>query len=335
MFINSSVPVIDVARLTDSAVLRAIDEACRNWGFFQVIHHGIESEVIDALHSEIRAFFALSSEAKDRVERSADNPWGFYDRELTKNTRDWKQIFDCGPQHDWALRTPWPAEPPGFRPAVSTFVASCERLAFRLLAAISLNLGMPADHLADGFRPHHASFLRLNYYPVCPEAAHPSGLQTPSAGHLGVNHHTDAGALTLLLQDDQPGLEIFRNGRWHLVEPRPDALVINVGDIVQVWSNDRYRAALHRVRASVDRARYSAPFFFNPADHTTYAPLPTIVDSLSPPRYRPIRWGEFRALRAAGDYADCGEEVQIHHYRTEAGLREEKNTSKEVGHGIH
>jgi isopenicillin N synthase-like dioxygenase len=335
MATNSSVPVIDAARLSDSASLRAIDEACRDWGFFQVIHHGIESEVIGALYSEMRAFFALSSEAKHRIRRSADNPWGFYDRELTKNTRDWKEIFDCGPREGWALRTPWPAERPGFRLALRAFAASCERLTFRLLATISLNLGMPAEHLEAGFRPHHASFLRLNYYPVCPEPAQPSGVRTPSAGHLGVNHHTDAGALTLLLQDDQPGLEVLRDGRWHLVEPRRDALVINVGDIVQVWSNDRYRAALHRVRASVDRARYSVPFFFNPAGHTIYAPLPTTVDRLSPPRYRPIRWGEFRALRAAGDYADCGEEVQIHHYRTEAGLLEEKNTGKELSHGIH
>ena len=251
-----------------------------------------------------------------RLERTRDNAWGFFDRELTKNTRDWKEIFDCGPEEDRGLPTPCPVRPAGFRSALRAFTGSCERLAFRLLAAISVNLGMPPDHLAAGFRPWHTSFLRLNYYPVCPRPARPSAVRTPSKGHLGVNHHTDAGALTLLLQDDQPGLEVFREGHWHLVEPRSDALVINIGDIVQVWSNDGYRAALHRVRASADRARFSAPFFFNPAYETCYEPLPTTIGPATPARYRPIRWREFRTLRAAGDYADIGEEVQITHYRS-------------------
>jgi isopenicillin N synthase-like dioxygenase len=331
----SSVPVIDAARLPDPVSLHAVDQACREWGFFQVVNHGIDGEVIDALHREMRAFFALPVEDKREVERSAENPWGFYDRELTKNTRDWKQVYDCGPEWDRELPTPWPTRPPGFRAALRGFSDSCERLAFRLLAAISANLGMPADHLAGGFRPWHTSFLRLNYYPVCPSPARPSGVRTPSEGHLGVNHHTDAGAVTLLLQDDQPGLEVFREGQWHLVEPRSDALVINIGDIVQVWSNDTYTAALHRVRASADCPRFSAPFFFNPAYETLYQPLPTTIGSERPALYGPIRWGEFRALRAAGDYQDYGQEVQIHQYRTEAGRAALGEEKKEVTHGLH
>jgi isopenicillin N synthase-like dioxygenase len=334
MTTTDSVPVIDASKLPDPASLHALDRACREWGFFQVVRHGIDREVIRALQREMRAFFALPLEAKRRVERSAENPWGFYDRELTKNTRDWKQIFDCGPDDDAKLRTPWPTGSSQFRPALTGFMGSCERLAFRLLAAISTNLGMPAEHLAQGFRPAHTSFLRLNYYPVCPAPARPTGVQRPGRGHLGVNHHTDAGALTLLLQDEEAGLEVHREGRWHLVEPRSDVLVINIGDMVQVWSNDRYRAALHRVRASAERARYSAPFFFNPAYETHYAPLPTTIDDRAPARYRPIRWGEFRTLRAAGDYRDCGEEVQICDYRIEdAGAQ--THTAKEVPHGVH
>jgi isopenicillin N synthase-like dioxygenase len=334
MATNDSVPVIDTSRLGDAASLRAIDRACREWGFFQVVEHGIDDELIRALQREMRAFFALPLAAKRRAERSAENPWGFYDRELTKNVRDWKQIFDCGPEGDPDLPTPWPAGSPGFRPAALAFMRGCERLAFRLLAAISLNLGMPAQHLAAGFRPRHTSFLRLNHYPLCPEPALPQGVRTPERGHLGVNHHTDSGALTLLLQDEVPGLEVHRERRWYGVEPRADALVVNIGDIVQVWSNDRYRAALHRVRASRDRPRYSAPFFFNPAYETRYAPLPTTCDAARPARYRPIRWGEFRALRAAGDYRDCGEEVQIDHYRIEEAPARDAH-AQEVSHGVH
>ncbi len=111
------------------------------------------------------------------------------------------------------------------------------------------------------------------------------------------------------------GLEVLRDGAWHGVAPRAGALVVNIGDIVQVWFNDRYRAAVHRAVTHAARDRYSAPFFFNPSYDARYAPLPATVDAQRPARYRPIAWREFRALRAAGDYADLGEEVQIHHYR--------------------
>jgi isopenicillin N synthase-like dioxygenase len=173
---------------------------------------------------------------------------------------------------------------------------------------------MPPGALDACFRPGHTSFLRLNYYPPCPTPARQLDGSTARGGHLGVNPHTDAGALTLLLQDEQPGLEVLHDGEWRLVEPRSDALVVNIGDIVQVWSNDRYAAALHRGLVAAEAERFSAPFFFNPAYSTTYAPLPSTVDSAHPPRYRPIRWGEFRARRAAGDYADAGEYHSISHY---------------------
>jgi isopenicillin N synthase-like dioxygenase len=328
----NGVPVIDASRLEHPATLHTIDEACREWGFFQVVHHGVDREACMALLREMRAFFALPLAAKRRVERSADNPWGFYDRELTKNTPDWKQVFDRGPDDD-RQATPWPREQAGLRAALEGYAAPCEQLAFRLLAAISTNLGMGPGALARGFRPRHSSFLRLNYYPQCPAPARPEQISTPAQGHLGVNHHTDAGALTLLLQDDQPGLEVHHEGEWHIVEPHRDALVINIGDMVQVWSNDRYRAALHRVVANSDRARFSAPFFLNPAYETRYAPLPTTVDARRPARYRPIEWGEFRTRRANGDYQDCGEEVQIDQYRIEPSSTQ--IPTQENPHGLH
>jgi isopenicillin N synthase-like dioxygenase len=306
--------VIDITDLGGAATLAELDAACRQWGFFQVSGHGIAESVSAGLHRAMREFFAQPAPTKRVVLRSGDNPWGYYDQELTKNTRDWKEIYDYGPADGQLLRPQWPESLPGFRTAVLDFYSACEGLAFRLLRALSVNLGMPPDHLSRGFVPGHSSFLRFNYYPICPRPERPAGLQTPTSGHLGINHHTDAGALTLLLQDGQPGLEVFRRGQWHLVEPRPDALVVNIGDIVQVWSNDRYRASLHRVTASAGAERFSAPFFFNPAYSTDYAPLPSTVDGQHPPRYRSINWGEFRRQRAAGDYADAGEEIQISHY---------------------
>ncbi len=309
-----SVPVIDATELASGETLGAIDAACRDWGFFQIVGHGIDEQVCTGLLREMRAFFAQPTPVKREIVRSAANPWGFYDEELTQHTRDWKEIYDYGPPSGATILPQWPAALPSFRAAVEAFYAACDRVAIDLLHALVTNLGMPAAALDACFRPEHTSFLRLNYYPPCPTPARPVGSGTATKGHLGINPHTDAGALTVLLQDDQPGLEVFRGGRWYLIEPRADALVVNIGDIVQVWSNDRYAAALHRVLADVQTHRFSAPFFFNPVYSADYAPLPTTVDAGHPARYRSINWGEFRARRAAGDYANQAQYASISNY---------------------
>jgi len=320
MTAHAGIPIIDIRRLDDDpTALREIDRACREWGFFQVVGHGVPAELLEATHASMREFFALPLADKRAIERTATNAWGFYDRELTKNTRDWKQIFDVGPdEHDGPLAgsiAQWPARLPEFKRTTDAFYAACETLSFRLLGAISRCLGLSATGLAGAFSPRHSSFLRFNYYPPCSDPASPDS-PMGAQGNFGINHHTDAGALTVLLQDDQPGLQVFRRGAWTLVEPTPGALVINIGDIVQVWSNDQYPASLHRVIASQGAERYSAPFFFNPAPSATYAPVSTVCSDADPAHYRAISWGEFRARRSAGDYADYGEEVQISHYRT-------------------
>ena len=313
------VPVIDIRLLPDDpTTLESLDRACREWGFFQVTGHGIPAELTEATLARAREFFALPIEAKRAVERTETNTWGFYDRELTKNLRDWKEVYDVGPLvrvGALAGSVPqWPVSPPQFRQTIDAFREGCKVLSLRLLEAIGANLGAPAGELAAAFAFDDTSFLRLNYYPVCPDPAPADAEGMPPTGHLGIHPHTDSGALTVLLQDDCAGLQVENGGRWYLVEPCEGALVVNIGDIVQVWSNDRYRAAPHRVVVDTVRARYSAPFFFNPSGRTIYSPLHSVCDERNPARYRPIVWEEFRAARAAGDYADYGEEVQIAHY---------------------
>jgi len=152
--------------------------------------------------------------------------------------------------------------------------------------------------------------MRLNYYPPCPDPAPPDSVNEISDANFAVNRHTDAGAITVLVQDDVPALQVNREGHWHTIYPEPDALIINVGDMMQVWTNDLYQAPEHRVIANSEKRRYSAPFFFNPSFETNCVPLLE-----TPARYYPVNWGEFRAKRAAGDYRDIGEEIQISHYR--------------------
>ena len=306
--LERGVPVLDLTGFDpgsedDARALAQLDAACRDWGFFQITGHGIDPALIAATREQMSAFFAQPREDKLAIERTASNPWGYYDRELTKQKRDWKEIFDFGPPDPTGpfagAQPQWPHQLPDFEPTMRRFYRACEAVALRLVSAIALNLGVAPSELSSAFGSAHTSFLRLNFYPVC---------DAPGE-NLGIHHHTDAGAVTVLLQDDQAGLEVLRDGAWYPLEHKPDALVINIGDVVQVWSNDRYAAPVHRVRTNGQRERLSAPFFLNPAYSASYAPL------TGTPRYRPINWGEFRAGRAAGDYGNQGEEIQISQFR--------------------
>jgi isopenicillin N synthase-like dioxygenase len=303
--------VIDISHSERAQTHREIDAACRESGVFQIAGHGIDTRLIASLRRQMRMLFAQAPAVKQAIARTADNPWGFYDRELTRYTRDWKEIYDYGPADGEAIVPQWPSGLPAFKPVIQAYYEACDALAIRLLRVMARNLGMPPDSLDAHFRPQHTSFLRLNYYPRCDENL---------AGRLGVNPHTDAGAITLLLQDDQPGLQIFHRGVWWPVEPRPDLLVVNLGDIAQVWSNDQYVAPLHRAIVHSKVERFSVPYFLNPVYSAEYAPLPSTVDARHPPRYRPIQWREFRERRAAGDYANGREYVEISQYKMGTSL---------------
>ncbi|MEM7078094.1 MAG: 2OG-Fe(II) oxygenase family protein [Pseudomonadota bacterium] len=294
----------------------ALRNACQEWGFFALRGHGVPADLLADAEREIHAFFALSAQEKNRIRRSAQNSWGYYDAELTKNRRDWKEIFDLGAPATFgplAGATPqWP-DAPGFRVSIDSLRTHLHRVALEVTDAIVATID-PQAQVRTAFADH-SSFLRVNFYPPCPNPAPADADFVPTEGELGISHHTDAGAVTVLWQDDQPGLQMYRNGAWQLVESDPDELIINIGDIVQVWSNDAYRAPLHRVLANDSKARYSIPYFLNPDYAYVYAPLGTAT-----PRYRGINWGEFRAGRSAGDYADVGEEIQISQYRIAADV---------------
>mmetsp|Transcript_1103 Transcript_1103/g.2404 ORF Transcript_1103/g.2404 Transcript_1103/m.2404 type:complete len:196 (-) Transcript_1103:93-680(-) len=184
-------------------------------------------------------------------------------------------------------------------------------LSHRLLSAMALGLSLPYDFFHVYFEPH-TSYLRLNHYPPA---------QT-TENVLGISRHTDAGGLTVLTQTSLASLQVYTGSGtgegfdyddpdWVTVAPQPDSFIVNTGDMMQVLSNDKYKAPLHRVLANTKERRHSAAYFYNPDYNCQITPFP----SGAPSHYRPISWSQFRALRFAGDYADVGEEVQISHYR--------------------
>ena len=320
--VADSVPVIDVANLIEGSaaddVVADIAAACESWGFFQIVGHGVSPKLIDQVWRQTRAFFLAAPAVKDSVRRTLANPWGYYNNELTKNQRDKKEVFDftvAGRDGIYDAENRWPEHDSRFRDTMTDYLDAVAKLSLVLLRAFCKGLRLPAGFLDDDFVGNHTGFVRLNYYPVDDPLSGSDIPHQPNAD-MGIHHHSDAGALTVLLQDDVGGLQVHHDGLWHDVSPLEGALVINTGDMMQVWSNDRYQSPVHRVLPMNTTERYSLPFFYNPSAGAKVRPLPSLVSERTPARYRTIEWSEFRGKRTDGDYADYGTEVQIAQYRT-------------------
>ncbi|KAK1414476.1 hypothetical protein QVD17_30221 [Tagetes erecta] len=298
-----------------------IRDACTNWGFFQVINHGVRLESREKLHSASKRFFDQPVEEKKKVRRDEANPLGYYDTEHTKNVRDWKEVFDfmvddptvfpasfeSDDEETVEYHNQWPQHPAELREICEEYVKEVQKLAYKLLELISLSLNLPADRFKPFFKDQ-TTFVRLNHYPPClaPDLA------------LGVGRHKDAGALTILAQDDVGGLEVKRktDGEWIFVKPTPDAFIINVGDIIQVWSNDTYESVEHRVRVNSTRERFSIPFFMNPAHYTVVEPLAELISEKNPAKYKGYNWGKFLTTRKHSNFKKLDvENIQIYHFK--------------------
>ncbi|XP_021821349.1 protein DMR6-LIKE OXYGENASE 2-like [Prunus avium] len=302
-------------------LVREIGSACKDWGFFQVINHGVALDKREKIETAARKFFAQPLEEKRKIRRDEKIVVGYYDTEHTKNVRDWKEVFDfvaekpklvpASPDPEDKEETEWinqwPENPPELRPACEEYAQEVEKLALKLMGLIALSLGLPEDRFNSYFKDR-TSFIRLNHYPPCP---------SPQLA-LGVGRHKDGGALTVLAQDDVGGLEVKRktDGEWIRVKPTPNAYIINVGDVIQVWSNERYESVEHRVMVNSEKERFSIPFFLSPAHYTQVKSLEEMTDERNPAKYKPYSWGKFITHRKLSNFKKLStENIQIYHFR--------------------
>ncbi|XP_050887488.1 flavonol synthase/flavanone 3-hydroxylase [Lathyrus oleraceus] len=315
------IPIIDLSQSNQLNLISEIGKACEEWGFFQVINHGVPSDVSKKVEIESKKFFELSMEEKKKVKRDAVNAMGYHDAEHTKNIRDWKEVFDylvedatlvpsSHEPNDLELRTlynQWPLYPTHFRETMEEYARELEKLSYKLLELVSLSLGLPGDKFHDCFK-NQLSTVKLNYYPPCP---------FPNLA-LGVGPHKDSSALTVLAQDEIGGLQVKRKslGDWVPVKPIPTAFVINLGDVFQVWSNDKYDCAEHRALVNSEKERFSHPFFLFPGHHVMVEPAEELVNDQDPAKYKAYNVGKFYANRNRSDFGKLEvENIQIHHFK--------------------
>ncbi|MGA2043892.1 MAG: 2-oxoglutarate and iron-dependent oxygenase domain-containing protein [Roseiarcus sp.] len=290
----------------------AVDAVCRASGFLAVSGHGVAQEVIDGVWSKARDFFDLPAKEKQRSRAPYPGyPYGYLGpgTEALARSRDvdsppdLKESFNGGPARApdgmadaEALAfcyapTIWPGRPDGFRAAWTTYYAAMEDLAARIMRVFAAALGLPEDRF-DQFIEAPVSALRaLNY---------PAQTAAPVAGQLRAGAHTDYGSLTILLpQAGSRGLEIWgRDGAWFEAPPIPGAFIVNIGDLMQRWTNDRWVSTLHRVANPAaelgGRARRQSLAFFHQPDW--FAEIACLEACLAPgetPKYQPVLSGPY------------------------------------------
>jgi isopenicillin N synthase-like dioxygenase len=309
------VPTIDISD-PQPAELAALDAACRDHGFFLLVGHGLDDLIASTFEVGAR-FFASDPTVKDAIRRDARNPLGYNDRELTKRRRDHKQVFDFTDPSDTRSdqHNRWPAGLDGFRDAMAAHYDAFSVLADRTISLILSALDLPDDLRHDHRGDRSTSMVRLNHYTVGDPVPEDERDGLADLADVALGQHTDSGAITLLLQDAVGGLQAHSDEHgWIDVEPRSGSVVVNIADCMQVWTNDRYRAALHRVTPMTSSTRMSIPYFSNPPRGAVIAPIEQLAGDA--PRYRSFDFHEFISARGADNYADYGsDDIQITSYR--------------------
>ncbi|XP_047322207.1 jasmonate-induced oxygenase 2-like [Impatiens glandulifera] len=292
---DMNIPLIDLEPLNgDDAILKtrvleSISEACKEWGFFQVINHGVRPELMDQTQHVWRSFFHLSMEEKEAHSNSPKTYEGYGSRLGVQKGAilDWGDYYFL---HCLPLRlkdyNKWPSSPPSFREVLDEYSEGVMKLCSNLLRFMSTNLGLRQDYLQNAFGGHDiGSCLRANFYPKCPQ---------PELT-LGLSSHSDPGGLTLLLPDQHvAGLQVRKDGKWLTVKPASHAFIVNIGDQVEVMSNGIYKSVEHRVITNSNNERLSIAFFYNPKSDLLIQPARELVTPDQPSMYDVMTFDQYR-----------------------------------------
>ncbi|XP_021287794.1 feruloyl CoA ortho-hydroxylase 1-like [Herrania umbratica] len=272
-------PPIDLSRLggpDHDEVAREIVRAAETLGFFQVVNHGVPVELLESLKDTAHNFFSLPPERK-AIYRTEVSPtplvkYGTSFVPEKERALEWKDYISMQYTSEAEALEHWPIE---CREVALEYLRTSIGMVRKLLEVLMINLGVkPEDSKIDALIDK--KMINMNFYPTCPN---------PDLT-VGVGRHSDMGTLTVLLQDGIGGLyvkieediDFGKKGEWIEIPPTPGALVINVGDMLQVLSNGKYKSAEHRVRTTSTKSRVSIPIFTIPKPTEKIAPLPQVVE---------------------------------------------------------
>ncbi|PWA93518.1 2'-deoxymugineic-acid 2'-dioxygenase [Artemisia annua] len=310
-------PVIDLeAALANDRhdAIQQILKACQDFGFFQVINHGVNNDLVSDTMNVVKEFFNMPNEDKASV----------YSEDPSKKCRLYTSTYDydnekvhlwrdnlrhhCHPIEDFINL--WPQKPARYRDVVREYSLQVDNLSSRILELISEGLGLEPGYFGDGLTG--SQLFSVNHYPPCPN---------PNLA-LGLPKHCDACLITFLLQDEMYGLQVYRNGEWFGVQPIPNAFVVILGHQAQVISNGKLISPEHRAITNSKNHRTSIVYSINPKPDTIIEPAKALINKSNYPLYRAFQFKEFlKAYEVKKDY----NEGALEDFKIKEELKEESS----------
>jgi isopenicillin N synthase-like dioxygenase len=303
------IPIVDISPFRSGGregkllVAEKVRTAAETTGFLYISGHGIDQTIVDGAFAASKSYFARTLGEKLQNEVNAFHR-GYlpmnastYSDKVKPNVNE-SFVFgpDLGPDDvDVKAQTPmhgpnqWPESLSGFRDAFERYHASLSKLGFEMLDIFAGALELPEDFFHSHFKKP-MSFVRALHYP--------SQEPTRADNEFGIAPHTDYGFLTVLAQDNVGGLQVKRRGGGWIDAPyQRGTFVVNIGDMLMRWTNDKWVSTPHRVINVTGNERYSIPFFFDPSYHTHVECIPTCLPADRNPTYEPITWGDYLKMR--------------------------------------
>lgn len=314
---QSYIPVIDIAPFREGElegsrhVVETIGRACEEIGFFIIVGHGVPGALINRMYDTSRAFFDMPPEKKALVKKTGELRGGLMYFSMMaeslaasrgeKRPGDLKESLDYGPGF---FGDGWPTEPANLQAVWLKYYQAMSELSHDLRRIFALAIGLAETYFDDKFDNHHSSLRVINY---------PEQEQAPLPGQLRAGAHSDYGVLTILRSEaSSGGLQAqHRNGEWIAVPAIDGAFVVNIGDAMMRWTNDRWISTVHRVvnppvQAGQSSRRQSIPFFHNPNMEAVIECLDVFCDDDHPPQYEPITYGEYAELKYRQAHGEKG-----------------------------
>ncbi|KAK9810985.1 hypothetical protein WJX73_003556 [Symbiochloris irregularis] len=287
---QAPLPIIDLSDGARAAAL--MRDAAASHGFFYIVNHGVDSTLVQRQFEQSRAFFALPEAEKNKVEAN-EQARGY--TSSTYQTVDPKSTVPDALEGFWAwIPEVQPGEPgselpykglniwpdadlvPGFRETLTEYMVATEKLSRRVIKLVAQALDLPEDYFEPFFR-HAQNQLRTMHYL--------KGKSEPENGKFGAGQHTDWGFITFLVDDGTPGLQLNYTGEWEDVKPVPNSFIVNFGDMLNEWSNGKFKSTKHRV-VKPEKERYSCALFVAPSPDARIECLPTCVNGGA--KYEPL-----------------------------------------------
>ncbi len=301
------IPVLDLSRLEEgehevvTQLGHELRHALEEVGFFFITNHGVPWSQVEDVYDAARELHALPDAPKEAI--AMDGTHGgylglgggtSYASEIAGEIRtpNLNAAFFAH-RNGYRVANQWPPID-GFETLIEAYMDEVEQLGLRLLSVLASSLDLPFDFF-DAHFVEASSTLRMSHYPVLEYGDHDWGLAP----------HTDSSIFTFLPANDVPGLEIRPAGHEWIVPPAlPQSYLVNSGDMLKRWSNNRYRSTAHRARNASDTDRYAIPFFFGARDDALIEALPTCVDDAHPAIHDPITYGDYQRWFLSRNYAN-------------------------------